>query len=270
MLTRRLLSNSSNPSKPASTFVARALSTSSAKRRVPALADLTPNNAAAFDTRSAKFREQVKEAQKAKEKQDSQSVARSPSLQSLAVAASSRPLASDAADHSERSSASSGAGQDDVSKMALGSLSTHDPGAQRDAQSAQESSKRKGKLSNLIYGTHEGQQMDHEIERSFSQVLARGKYVHSIVFHTVKPDRVDEYVEVVGGWYPRMAAIKENHVHLVGSWRTEVGDCDTFGASTKEARSSDTTALRNCGLTNDFGSSHLGISALSRLPRFST
>jgi len=59
-------------------------------------------------------------------------------------------------------------------------------------------------------------------------VLARGKYVHSIVFHDVKPDKVDEYVELVGGWYPKMASVPENKVNLVGSWRTEVGDCDTF------------------------------------------
>ncbi|GAB7353547.1 hypothetical protein MBLNU459_g3982t1 [Dothideomycetes sp. NU459] len=84
------------------------------------------------------------------------------------------------------------------------------------------------RFSNLIYGTHEGREMDKEIERSFSQVLARGKYVHSIVFHDVKPDKVNEYVELVGTWYPRMANMPENKVHLVGSWRTEVGDCDTF------------------------------------------
>jgi hypothetical protein len=71
--------------------------------------------------------------------------------------------------------------------------------------------------------------MDQEIEKSFSQVLARGKYVHSIVLHSVKPDKVDEYVKLVGDWYPKVAATPENHVHLVGSWRTEVGDCDTFG-----------------------------------------
>jgi len=70
--------------------------------------------------------------------------------------------------------------------------------------------------------------MDQEIEQSFSQVLARGKYVHSIVFHEVKPDKVEEYVELVGSWYPRMASMPENKVHLVGSWRTEVGDSDTF------------------------------------------
>lgn len=71
--------------------------------------------------------------------------------------------------------------------------------------------------------------MDQEIEKSFSQVLARGKYMHSIVFHAVKPDKVDEYVDLVGGWYPKVAKTEDHHVNLVGSWRTEVGDCDTFG-----------------------------------------
>jgi len=88
----------------------------------------------------------------------------------------------------------------------------------------------KGALSSIIYGTKEGQEMEAEMERSFSQVVARGKYVHSIVFHEVKPDKVDEYVELVGNWYPKVANAPDNHVHLVGSWRTEVGDCDTFGS----------------------------------------
>lgn len=93
----------------------------------------------------------------------------------------------------------------------------------------QDDKKKGGALKTLIYGTPEGRELDHDIERSFSQVLARGKYVHSIVFHEVKPDKVDEYTELVGKWYPKMATEPENKVHLVGSWRTEVGDCDTFG-----------------------------------------
>ncbi|KAK8062051.1 nipsnap family protein [Apiospora phragmitis] len=85
-----------------------------------------------------------------------------------------------------------------------------------------------GLLTNLIYGTKEGRELDAQLEASFSAVLARGKYVHSIVFHEVHPDKVDEYVDLVGQWYPRMASVEENKVNLVGSWRTEVGDCDTF------------------------------------------
>jgi len=95
-------------------------------------------------------------------------------------------------------------------------------------EEAQESSNKRGPLSSLIYGTKEGQHFDKDIERSFSQVLARGKYVHSVVFHDVKPDKVDEYVDLVGQWYPRMAGTEENRVNLVGSWRTQVGDNDTF------------------------------------------
>lgn len=90
-------------------------------------------------------------------------------------------------------------------------------------------SKKAGPLTTLIYGTKEGREMERDIERSFSQVLARGKYVHSIVTHQVKPDKVDEYVKLVGSWYPKVASTPEMKVNLVGSWRTEVGDCDTFG-----------------------------------------
>ena len=220
MLTRRLFSHNATTS---SSFI-RTLTTTTTHQRCPALGDITPNNAAAFDKKQAKFREQVREAERAKKQQDSQS---------SSTAASTSPTAPYNAVYgaapgipaSDASSASSNSPR----HVALGSLSTHDVGAARQASQEQETTKRKGKLSSLIYGTHEGREMDKEIEKSFSQVLARGKYVHSIVFHSVKPDKVDEYVELVGSWYPKMASIPENHVHLVGSWRTEVGDCDTFG-----------------------------------------
>ena len=105
---------------------------------------------------------------------------------------------------------------------AWGSLSTATGEAARKADEAT-SSRKQGRFSSLIYGTEEAREMDRDIERSFSQVLARGKYVHSIVFHEVKQDKVNEYVDLIGGWYPRVASTPENKVHLVGSWRTEVG-----------------------------------------------
>ncbi|KAI0458193.1 NIPSNAP-domain-containing protein [Xylaria acuta] len=101
-------------------------------------------------------------------------------------------------------------------------------GQRAEVASKTESDRPDGLLSRVIYGTKEGRELDAQLEASFSAVLARGKYVHSIVFHEVKPDKVDEYVELVGKWYPKMASMEKNKVHLVGSWRTEVGDCDTF------------------------------------------
>lgn len=220
MLTRRVIRSSQTSSTLLRTFT-----TTTAHQRTPALGDITPNNAPAFDQRQADFRRSVREAERAKKEQDSQSSA-------LASSASTSPTAPYNAVLGAAPTTVSTHIENDVagpSHVALGSLSTHDTEAAREQATKQESSKRKGALSSLIYGTHEGQQMDREIEKSFSQVLARGKYVHSIVFHSVKPDKVDEYVKLVGDWYPKVARTPENHVHLVGSWRTEVGDCDTFG-----------------------------------------
>ena len=210
LITRRFL----QPSTPS---ILRSFTTSSRLHRTPALADVVPGNASQFDQRQREFRDQQKAAQEAKAKHDSQS--------------SSRPISSSASESISQTegSALQNTASDVVSKLGLGSLSTHNTEKAREESTVAESSKRKGAFASLIYGTHEGQQMDREIERSFSQTLARGKYVHSIVFHTVKPDKVDEYVDLVGKWYPKMAALEGNHVNLVGSWRTEVGDCDTFG-----------------------------------------
>ena len=114
------------------------------------------------------------------------------------------------------------------------SAASSDPKAGQTAEvEDKEAGRKSGPLTNLIYGTKEGREMEAQIEASFSQVLARGKYVHSIVFHEVKPDKVDKYVKLVGEFYPKIANDPANKVHLVGSWRTEVGDCDTFGMTSQ-------------------------------------
>lgn len=122
--------------------------------------------------------------------------------------------------------------------------------------------RKQGPLTNLIYGTKEGREMEAQMEASFSQVLARGKYVHSIVFHEVKPDKVDEYIQLTGEFYPKMANTPENKVHLVGSWRTEVGDCDTFGKKSFYTRCPVLPPLAN----NSTHSSYLGVPAIRGLP----
>lgn len=114
-----------------------------------------------------------------------------------------------------------------LDSISLSSLSTHRAvGGKVEGETG--SVGKRHVLSNLIYGTTANQQHEQELERSYSEVLARGKYIHSIVFHTVKSNRIDEYIDLVGEWYPRMATTENYHVHLVGSWRTEVGDCETF------------------------------------------
>lgn len=218
-------------SSPSSTLLLRPFSTSTARYRAPSIRDITPESATQFNARQKEFRDNLEAARKAKEHQESQSVdasARSPPS-STSTSTSPAPTAPTAPDVSNASSVPDAA--DSLDNQALGSLSTHRIVGE-DREAGAHPSKR-GPLSSLIYGTKEGQQLDKDIERSFSQVLARGKYVHSIVFHTVKPDKVNEYVDLVGKWYPKMAGTEENRVNLVGSWRTQVGDNDTFGIYSK-------------------------------------
>jgi hypothetical protein len=177
------------------------------KTRIPSLGDIEPEKHETFISRQKAFREQLAEAHKQREASGSKSSSSPPSPPSPASTHYVEGMT-----------------------QGLGSLSTAVSGNAAKA-AENEPSRRAGPLTNLIYGTKEGRELDAQIEASFSQVLARGKYMHSIVFHDVKPDCVEEYVDLVGKWYPRMAEIPENKVHLVGSWRTEVGDCDTFGTS---------------------------------------
>ncbi|XDG07515.1 hypothetical protein ABKA04_007130 [Annulohypoxylon sp. FPYF3050] len=178
----------------------RAFSSTAANQRTPILADITPEGVDSFNSRQKDFREQLVKAQQEREASRFTTTPSNSINNSLAGAREST--------------------------QGLGSLSTHT--GQRAEAANKEPDRPDGLLSRVIYGTKEGREMDAQLEASFSAVLARGKYVHSIVFHQVKPDKVDEYVDLVGKWYPRMASIEENKVHLVGSWRTEVGDCDTF------------------------------------------
>lgn len=191
--------------RPVSSSPIRAFSSSAICRdvpqRSPGLGDITPDGAPAFDAKQKEFREGLAAAKRKKEQAESQ------------LRSDSHPVDNRAFVHLP---------------LRSGSLSIKQTGEQRQAEQ-DTTTRRGGKLTNLIYGTPEGQQMDQEMERSFSQLLARGKYVHSIVFHDVKPDKVDEYVKTVGDWYPKVASNPENKVNLVGSWRTEIGDCDTFG-----------------------------------------
>ena len=209
----------------------RPLSSSATAYRAPSIRDITPTAAEEFVARQKEFRENLEVARKRKEQQESQSVDASTSASSSPVSRdrfreyATAPTAPGASNASSNHGRAVFDAADSLDQKGLGSLSSHRSLGDEQLLDSSQSPKR-GPLSSLIYGTREGQQLDKDIERSFSQVLARGKYVHSIVFHEVKPDKVDEYVDLVGQWYPRMAGTEENRVNLVGSWRTQVGDND--------------------------------------------
>ncbi|KAI9485910.1 MAG: hypothetical protein EXX96DRAFT_469964, partial [Benjaminiella poitrasii] len=61
-----------------------------------------------------------------------------------------------------------------------------------------------------------------------SKTLARGKYVHEMQIHRVKPEKVEEYIQLLSIHYPRIANDPGNHIHLCGSWETIIGELDSF------------------------------------------
>jgi len=67
-----------------------------------------------------------------------------------------------------------------------------------------------------------------EEQATHSKILARGKYVHEIQKHMVKPESIEDYINLISTHYPMIANDPENKVNLCGSWVTEVGDQDSF------------------------------------------
>ena len=209
------------------TSLLRPFSSSAVAYRSPSIRDITAQSTEEYLRRQKEFRENLEQARLRREQQESQSVNASASASSpLREYAPTAPQVSNAS--SQDSDRPTFDAATPLDHKGLGSLSTH---RYLGDDQHHEGLAKRGPLSSLIYGTKEGQHFDKDMERSFSEVLARGKYVHSIVMHDVKPDKVDEYVDLVGQWYPRMARTEENRVNLVGSWRTQVGDNDTFGKS---------------------------------------
>ncbi|CAO3652749.1 unnamed protein product [Cunninghamella blakesleeana] len=80
-------------------------------------------------------------------------------------------------------------------------------------------------LEAVLYGS---KKIKEEDAQTHSKILARGKYVHELQKHKVRPDKVDEYIALVTDHFPRIANDSLNDVHLCGSWEVIVGELDTF------------------------------------------
>ena len=52
-------------------------------------------------------------------------------------------------------------------------------------------------VKSFLYGSEKRQELQREMEQSYSKVLARGKYVHKMNQHHVKPDKINEYVALM-------------------------------------------------------------------------
>ena len=244
-LSRRLFQFTSSRPLFTSSATARSFTSSTSFGRAPSLSDISSSNGPAFATHQKEFRERLR-AQKAERDRKPTNLA--------AAASNSEEVASEHARQVEQALNSP-----TILGEAREAARAAHHGEPSISENGQKEKRRQGMVSRLIHGTEEGRLHEKELEQSFSQVLARGKYVHSITFHKVKPDKVDEYTQLVGTFYPQAAQDQRNHVKLVGSWRTEVGDCDTFGKSSRNSYPKEGPRTRCNVLTRSACSSHMGV-----------
>ncbi|CAO3571789.1 unnamed protein product [Mortierella alpina] len=86
-----------------------------------------------------------------------------------------------------------------------------------------------GKVSGIVNSILHGSGSLPKVlsQESWGVSLARGKYVHELQKHRIRPERFDDYVQLVSEAFPRMVKESNNRLRLTGSWLTEIGQLDT-------------------------------------------
>ncbi|KAF9360662.1 hypothetical protein BGX34_007638 [Mortierella sp. NVP85] len=112
---------------------------------------------------------------------------------------------------SQRHESASQSGSDDKDSKPLGKVS--------------------GIVNSILHGSGGGSGPLTKVmsQESWGVSLARGKYVHEVQKHRIRPERFDDYVQLVSEAFPRMVKESNNKLRLTGSWLTEIGELDTAG-----------------------------------------
>ncbi|KAJ3393889.1 hypothetical protein HDU84_000852 [Entophlyctis sp. JEL0112] len=99
---------------------------------------------------------------------------------------------------------------------------------QLSSESGAPSPPRKGILGSLLHGDDdEGDHLDEKyFSDSQSKQAARGKYVHELMIHDVKPEAWEDYVALIADYYPKISQDPKYKMKLFGSWQTEIGNVD--------------------------------------------
>jgi len=83
-------------------------------------------------------------------------------------------------------------------------------------------------LQSILHGSREAKEAgEHEVQQH-SRLIARGKYLHGIEIHRVKPDSVKEYKKAAEQYYTGLRDDPELQIKLSGNFEALVGEQDTF------------------------------------------
>ncbi|KAI1782696.1 NIPSNAP-domain-containing protein [Ganoderma leucocontextum] len=83
-------------------------------------------------------------------------------------------------------------------------------------------------VQSLLHGSPEAKHEGDVQLQQHSRLVARGKYIHGLEIHKVKPDSVTEYKKAAEAYYTAIKDDPELHVKLSGSWETVIGEQDVF------------------------------------------
>lgn len=87
-------------------------------------------------------------------------------------------------------------------------------------------SRRAISVQSILHGSREAKEAGESEMQHHS--IARGKYVHGIEIHRVKPDSVEEYKKAAERYYTGLRDDPELRIKLSGNFEAIVGEQDTF------------------------------------------
>jgi 5-deoxy-D-glucuronate isomerase len=87
------------------------------------------------------------------------------------------------------------------------------------------SSKAKSIVNSILHGSKDSWEAQN-LNETYSKILSRGKSIHELVIHNVKPEAMDDYSSLVKEVYPKISKDSAIPARLFGSWKTEIGELD--------------------------------------------
>lgn len=85
----------------------------------------------------------------------------------------------------------------------------------------------KGIVNTILHGSSG---MPGNFNETYSKLLSRGKSVHELSIHNVKPEAMDDYKGLIRSTYARISADPTIPARLFGSFTTEIGELDQAGS----------------------------------------
>jgi hypothetical protein len=84
-------------------------------------------------------------------------------------------------------------------------------------------------VNSILHGSKDDSWEAQNLNETYSKLLSRGKSIHELVFHNVKPESMDDYSSLIKDVYTELSNDSQVPCKLFGSWKTEIGELDQAG-----------------------------------------